>query len=36
MLDPLLSRAFVRKGKNFYVKLGNEDVEVASSFKLYL
>jgi dynein heavy chain len=36
ILDPLLSRQFVKKGKSFTVKLGNEDVELASSFKLYL
>jgi dynein heavy chain, axonemal len=36
MLDPLLSRAFVKKGRSFVVKLGNDDIEVANSFKLYL
>lgn len=35
-LDPLLSRAFVKKGKNFTVKLGSEDVEISPHFKLYL
>ena len=36
VLDPLLSRQFTKKGKTLMVKLGNEEVEVASSFKLYL
>lgn len=36
VLDPLLSRQFTKKGKALYVKLGAEEVEVASSFKLYL
>jgi len=36
VLDPLLSRAFTKKGKNLYVKLGSEDVEVMPTFKLYL
>ena len=36
VLDPLLSRQFIRKGKMLLVKLGAEEVEVASSFKLYL
>jgi dynein heavy chain len=36
ILDPLLSRQFVKKGKSFTVKLGAEDVELANSFKLYL
>jgi dynein heavy chain len=30
VLDPLLSRQFVKKGKSFFVKLGSEDVEVSS------
>ena len=36
VLDPLLSRQFTKKGKTLLVKLGAEEVEVASSFKLYL
>jgi dynein heavy chain len=36
ILDPLLSRQFVKKGKNFTVRLGAEDVEIANTFKLYL
>jgi dynein heavy chain len=36
ILDPLLSRQFVKKGKAFTVKLGSEDVEIAEGFKLYL
>lgn len=36
VLDPLLSRQFIKRGKTLMVKLGSEEVEVASSFKLYL
>lgn len=36
ILDPLLSRQFVKKGKAFMVKLGSEDVEISPKFKLYL
>jgi dynein heavy chain len=36
ILDPLLSRMFVKKGKSFTVRLGAEDVELSPSFKLYL
>jgi dynein heavy chain len=36
ILDPLLSRQFVRKGKSLFVKLGGEDIEIASGFKMYL
>ena len=36
ILDPLLSRQFVRKGKSFTVRLGSEDVEMSPAFKLYL
>jgi len=36
ILDPLLSRQFVKKGKSFTVRLGAEDVELSPSFKLYL
>ena len=36
ILDPLLSRAFVKKGKSFMVRLGSEDVEISPQFKLYL
>lgn len=36
VLDPLLSKIFVKKGKSLYVKLGAEDIEVSSDFKLYL
>jgi len=36
MLDPLLSRQFVRKGRSLTVKLGSEDIEFMPSFKLYL
>ena len=36
VLDPLLSRQFVKRGKTLMVKLGSEEVEVSSTFKLYL
>jgi dynein heavy chain len=36
LLDPLLSRQFVKKGKNFSVKIGSEDIEMMPNFKLYL
>ena len=36
ILDPLLSRAFIKRGKNQFVKLGAEEVEIAQGFKLYL
>jgi len=36
ILDPLLSRQFVKKGKSFTVRLGSEDVELSPSFRLYL
>jgi dynein heavy chain, axonemal len=36
MLDPLLSRQFVKKGRGYTVKLGSEDVDMMPSFKLYL
>jgi dynein heavy chain len=36
ILDPLLSRQFVKKGKSFTVRLGAEDVELSPSFRLFL
>jgi len=36
ILDPLLSKQFVKKGRNFTVRLGSEDVEISPEFKLYL
>jgi dynein heavy chain len=36
LLDPILSRAYVKKGRSFVVRIGSEDVEVSSTFKLYL
>jgi dynein heavy chain len=36
MLDPLLSKQFVKKGKILNVKIGTEDIEIMPSFKLYL
>jgi dynein heavy chain len=36
ILDPLLSRQFVKKGKGLTVRLGSEDVELSPAFRLYL
>ena len=36
VLDPLLSRQFIKRGKARFVKLGGEEVEVDDNFKLYL
>lgn len=37
VLDPLLSRQFVKKGKSYTVKLGSEDVDISlATFRLYL
>jgi dynein heavy chain len=36
LLDPLLSRAYVKKGRSFVVRIGSEDVELGSGFKMYL
>jgi len=32
ILDPLLSRQFVKKGKSLFVRLGAEDAELSSDF----
>jgi dynein heavy chain len=36
LLDPLLSRQFVKKGKGQTVKIGSEDIDMMPTFKLYL
>lgn len=36
ILDPLLSRQFVKKGKQLTVKLGSDEVELSPNFSLYL
>jgi dynein heavy chain len=36
ILDPLLSRQFTKKGKTLSVKMGGEDIEIATGFKMYL
>lgn len=36
LLDPLLSRQFVKKGKGQTVKIGSEDIDMMPNFKLYL
>ncbi|RYG70338.1 hypothetical protein EON64_00425, partial [archaeon] len=35
-MDPVLSRAIYRKGRNLYLRFGGEEVEYDSKFKLYL
>ena len=35
-LDPVLSRAVVQRGRNFYVNFSGEDVEYSSNFKMFL
>jgi len=35
-LDPVLSRAIYKKGRNLFLKLGGEEVEYDPNFKLYL
>jgi len=36
ILDPLLGRQFVKKGKSLMVRLGQEDVELHPNFNLFL
>jgi dynein heavy chain len=36
ILNPIISRATVKKGRKFYVKLGDSDVELGPKFKLFL
>lgn len=36
MLDPLLSRAFIVRGKSKFIKLGSEEIDYDPKFKLYL
>jgi dynein heavy chain len=36
LLDPLLGRQYVKKGRSHVVRIGSEDVEISSGFKLYL
>jgi dynein heavy chain, axonemal len=35
-MDPVLSRAVYKKGRNLYLRFGGEEVEYDSSFQLYL
>jgi dynein heavy chain len=35
-LDPVLSRAIYKKGRNFFIRFGGEEVEYDSHFQLYL
>jgi len=36
ILDPLLGRQFVKKGKSLMVRLGQEDVELHQNFNMFL
>lgn len=36
VLDPVLSRAVLKKGKGLFLKMGGEDVEYDTNFKLFL
>ena len=37
ILEPLLARAIIKKGRNsFFIKLGSEEIEYSPTFKLYL
>lgn len=35
-MDPVLSRAIYRKGRNYYLRFGGEEVEYDNKFKLFL
>ena len=35
-LDPVLSRAIYKKGRNFYLRFGGEEIEYDNNFQLYL
>lgn len=35
-LDPILTRNLVRRGKSYFLRIGDEDVEFDPSFRLYL
>ena len=35
-MDPVLSRAIYKKGRNLYIKFGGEEVEYDQKFQLYL
>ena len=35
-LTPILSKSIHRKGKNYYLKLGDEDIEYSPNFQLFL
>ena len=34
VLDPLLSRAFYRKGRNWFIKIGGEEIDYDAKFQL--
>ena len=36
ILNPVISRATVKKGRKFYVRLGDTEVELGPKFKLFL
>lgn len=35
-LDPLLSRSVIKKGRNFFIEMGGEQIDYDSNFKLFL
>jgi len=35
-MDPVLSRAIYKKGRNFFIRFGGEEIEYDQKFKLYL
>ena len=36
VLEPVLAKAFIRKGSALYIKLGDKEIEFNPDFKLYL
>jgi dynein heavy chain len=36
ILEPILSRSFIQRGRSLYIQLGDKEVEYDSKFKLYL
>jgi len=36
MLDPLLEKQFIKKGRNFIIKLADQDLDYDPNFKLYM
>jgi dynein heavy chain, axonemal len=36
MLDPLLEKAIVKKGKNFYINISDQNMDYSSKFYLFM